>query len=63
MPLEIIGTIYPTCPHCEHDHKETYQDFNLTMEKWGTRECEFCGMEFQIYMETIYSTKIIKSGV
>lgn len=59
MPLEIIGTTLPTCPHCDHDHQDTYFEFNLTMENWATRECDFCGKEFQVMMEMVYSTKVI----
>ena len=59
MPLEIIGTTLPTCPHCEHDHQDTYLEFNLMIENWGTRVCDFCGKEFQVMMETVYSTKVI----
>lgn len=59
MPLEHNMTMLPTCPHCGHDHQDSYFEFNLKMENWGTRECDFCGKEFQVMMETVYSTKVI----
>ena len=59
MPNEIIGTMLPTCPHCEHDHQDSYFEFNLKMEEWETRECDNCGKEFKVMMETIYSTEKI----
>ena len=58
MPIEIIGTTTPICPHCEHDHQEDHQ-LSLNMDTRGTRECEFCGKDFSVIMETVYSTKII----
>ena len=59
MPLEIIGTTLPTCPHCEHDHSDSYRGLNLIMNTRGIRECEFCGKKFSIVMEIVYSTKVI----
>jgi len=58
--LEITtGTNLPICPHCGHDHQDSYFEFNLQMEHWGTWECDFCGKEFRVMMETVYSTEIL----
>lgn len=63
MPIEIIGTTLPICPHCGHDHQDSYLEFSLLMNNWGTRECDFCGQEFRVMMETVYSTKIISQNL
>lgn len=59
MQDEIIGTNLPTCPHCGHDHQDSYFELNLVFEEWSITECDDCGKQFNVMMETSYSTKIL----
>jgi len=63
MLIETFRTILPTCPHCGHDHQDSYFEFNLKMEEWTIRECDECGKEFEVEMETLYSTRKVGEGI
>jgi len=60
MPLEIVQTSNPICPICDHELIDAQSNYSLLLDKWGTRECDFCGIEFHVKMETVYSTKLVK---
>jgi len=52
--LDCQQNILPKCPHCGHDH----EDYTEYVEN-GTYECEECGKQFIVEVETvvIFNTK------
>ena len=63
MKIETYRTGLPNCPHCGHDHQDSYFEFDLEREDWTDAECDECGKEFELRMEKLYSTRKIGEDI
>ena len=49
-------TQFPICPHCGHEHRDTYCDMNE-----GVSECNYCGKYFELQYVMCHTTEKIVS--